>query len=145
MALRDKRRLGRAMLEPDFSHVGPDAAEVGRDAFRVRFGRGSAPVKARLLDQGVIAGVGNLLADEILWRARLAPGRSAGELSVEELDGLRRAIRAALRHAIAHGGAHTGRLNPHRVRGGRCPRCGASLERATVGGRTTYWCPACQV
>ena len=64
------------MLEPDFSHVGPDAAEVGRDAFRVRFGRSGAPVKARLLDQGVIAGVGNLLADEILWRARLDPRRS---------------------------------------------------------------------
>jgi formamidopyrimidine-DNA glycosylase len=144
MALRDKRRLGRAVLEPDFSHVGPDAAEVGRDAFRVRFGRSGAPVKARLLDQGVIAGVGNLLADEILWRARLDPRRSANELSVEELDGLRRSMRAALRDAIANGGAHTGRLNAHRVRGGRCPRCGAALERATVGGRTTYWCPVCQ-
>jgi formamidopyrimidine-DNA glycosylase len=145
MALRDKRRLGRAMLEPDFSHVGPDAAEIGRDAFRLRFARGSAPVKARLLDQGVLAGVGNLLADEILWRARLDPRRVAGELSEDELDRLRRAVRAAVRDAIARGGAHTGRLNPHRERGGRCPRCGAELERATVGGRTTYWCPVCQV
>jgi formamidopyrimidine-DNA glycosylase len=145
MALRDKRRLGRAMLEPDFSHVGPDAAEIGRDAFRLRFGRGGAPVKARLLDQGVLAGVGNLLADEILWRARLDPRRVAGELSEEELDELRRAVRAAVRDAIARGGAHTGRLNPHRERGGRCPRCGTELERATVGGRTTYWCPVCQV
>jgi formamidopyrimidine-DNA glycosylase len=102
-------------------------------------------VEARLLDQGVVAGVGNLLADEILWRAHLEPRRVAGELSVEELDGLRRAVRAALRDAIARGGAHTGRLNPHRERGGRCPRCGAELERATVGGRTTYWCPVCQV
>jgi formamidopyrimidine-DNA glycosylase len=144
MALRDKRRLGRALLEPDFSHVGPDAAEVGRDAFRLRFGRSGAPVKARLLDQGVIAGVGNLLADEILWRARMDPRRAANQLSVEELDGLRRAVRAALRDAIARGGAHTGRLNPHRRRGGRCPRCGAELERATVGGRTTFWCPVCQ-
>jgi formamidopyrimidine-DNA glycosylase len=143
--VRDKRRLGRAMLEPDFSHVGPDAAEIGRDAFRLRFGRGGAPVKARLLDQGVLAGVGNLLADEILWRARLDPRRVAGELSEQELDGLRRAVRAAVRDAIARGGAHTGRLNPHRERGGRCPRCGAELERATVGGRTTYWCPVCQV
>ena len=56
LALRDKRRLGRAVLEPDFSHVGPDAAEVGRDEFRERVGRGSAPLKARLLDQGVISG-----------------------------------------------------------------------------------------
>src|SRR5688572_28636980 len=77
MALRDKRRLGRAVLEPDFSHVGPDAAEVGREEFRARVGRGAAPLKARLLDQGAIAGVGNLLADETLWRARLHPRRPA--------------------------------------------------------------------
>jgi formamidopyrimidine-DNA glycosylase len=144
MALRDSRRLGRAVLEPDFSHVGPDAADVDRATFRTRMGRGSAPLKARLLDQGVISGVGNLLADEILWRARLNPRRPASDLSVEELDALRRAVRAALRDAVRGGGAHTGRLNPHRVAGGRCPRCRTPLERATIGGRTTYWCPRCQ-
>jgi formamidopyrimidine-DNA glycosylase len=144
LALRDKRRLGRAILAPDFSHVGPDAAEVGRDAFRARVGRGSAPLKARLLDQGVIAGVGNLLADETLWRARLDPRTPAGELSVEELDGLRRELRAATRAAIRKGGVHTGDFIAHRARAGSCPRCGAELQRATVGGRTTYWCPVCQ-
>ena len=144
MALRDKRRLGRALIEPDFSHVGPDAAEVGRDVFRDRVGRGSTAIKARLLDQGVIAGVGNLLADETLWRARLSPRRVAGELSVEELDGLRRSLRAATRDAIRNGGVHTGRFTPARERGGVCPRCGSGLERATIGGRTTYWCPVCQ-
>src|SRR5829696_9504505 len=131
MALRDKRRLGRAVIEPDFSHVGPDAAEVGRDVFRDRVGRGSTAIKARLLDQGVIAGVGNLLADETLWRARLSPRRVAGELSAEELDRLRRELRAATRDAIRNGGVHTGRFMP-------------ALERATIGGRTTYWCPVCQ-
>jgi formamidopyrimidine-DNA glycosylase len=145
LALRDKRRLGRALLAPDFSHVGPDAAEVGRDAFRSRVGRGTAPIKARLLDQGVIAGVGNLLADETLWQARISPLRPAGDLSVEELDRLRRALRAATRSAIRKGGVHTGAFVAHRVRGGRCPRCGATLERATVGGRTTFWCPVEQV
>ena len=145
LALRDRRRLGRALLAPDFSHVGPDAAEIGRDEFRARIGRGAAPIKARLLDQGAISGIGNLLADEILWRASLHPRRAAGELSLEELDRLRREIRAALRSAIRLGGAHTGALIEHRVRGGRCPRCGTELERATVGGRTTFWCPACQV
>jgi formamidopyrimidine-DNA glycosylase len=145
LALRDKRRLGRALLAPDFSHVGPDAAEVGRDAFRSRVGRGTAPIKARLLDQGVIAGVGNLLADETLWQARISPLRPAGELSVEELDRLRRALRAATRSAIRKGGVHTGAFIAHRVRGGCCPRCGATLARATVGGRTTFWCPVEQV
>jgi formamidopyrimidine-DNA glycosylase len=144
MALRDKRRLGRALLAPDFSHVGPDAAEVDRAALRARVGRGTAPLKARLLDQGVIAGVGNLLADEALWRARLHPRRPAGALSTEELDRLRRELRAATRSALRRGGVHTGELIPHRVPGGTCPRCGTPLERATVGGRTTFWCPACQ-
>jgi formamidopyrimidine-DNA glycosylase len=144
MALRDKRRLGRAVIDPDFSHVGPDAAEVGRDVFRDRVGRGSTALKARLLDQGVIAGVGNLLADETLWRARLSPLRIAGELSVEELDLLRRELRAAVRDAIRNGGVHTGRFMPARERGGACPRDRTPLERATVGGRTTYWCPTCQ-
>src|SRR5829696_5234553 len=144
MALRDKRRLGRAVIEPDFSHVGPDADEVGRDVFRERVGRGSAPLKARLLDQGVIAGVGNLLADETLWRAKLNPKTPAGELSVEELDRLRRGLRAAMRDAIRNGGVHTGRFMPSREKGGSCPRDGAPLARDTVGGRTTYWCPTCQ-
>src|SRR5215212_10157759 len=78
LALRDKRRLGRALIQPDFSHVGPDAAVVGREDFRARIGRGAAPLKARLLDQRAIAVVGNLLADEALWRARLSPRRAAG-------------------------------------------------------------------
>jgi formamidopyrimidine-DNA glycosylase len=60
---------------PDFSHVGPDAEEVTRAEFRKRIGRGRAPIKARLLDQTAISGIGNLLADEILWQARLHPRR----------------------------------------------------------------------
>jgi formamidopyrimidine-DNA glycosylase len=141
LALRDKRRLGRAVIEPDFTHVGPDAGEVSRDEFRSRIGRGNAPVKARLLDQGAIAGVGNLLADEILWQAGISPRRRTGSLSEDELDELRRATRRAIRNAIRRGGAHTGELNPERQDGGRCPRCGTELSRARIGGRTTYWCP----
>jgi formamidopyrimidine-DNA glycosylase len=144
LALHDKRRLGRVVLEPDFSHVGPDAAEVDRDAFRRRVGRGTAPIKARLLDQGAVAGIGNLLADEGLWRARLSPHRPAGELSDEELDRLRRELRAAVRSAIRLGGAHTGSVIEQRREGGTCPRCGAAMARGVVGGRTTYWCPVCQ-
>jgi formamidopyrimidine-DNA glycosylase len=141
LALRDKRRLGRARLEPDVDALGPDAAEIPRGDFRARVGRGSAPLKARLMDQGVVAGIGNLLADEILWRARLDPRRPAGELSVEELDRLRREVRAAMRSAVRRGGAHTGDVIAERRRDGHCPRCGAEMARATVGGRTTFWCP----
>jgi formamidopyrimidine-DNA glycosylase len=141
LALRDKRRLGRVVLDPDLSRLGPDAAEVSRRDFRELVGRGRSPLKARLLNQAVIAGVGNLLADEALWRARLSPRREAGSLSDEELDRLRRDLRAATRRAVRRGGVHTGDLIPHRLRGGACPRCGTTLERDTVGGRTTYWCP----
>jgi formamidopyrimidine-DNA glycosylase len=141
LALRDRRRLGRAMVAPDFSHVGPDAADVSREDFRERIGRGRAPIKARLLDQKAISGIGNLLADEILWQARLDPRRRTNTLTIEERDALRRVTRRVIRNAIRRGGAHTGELNPHRVADGRCPRCGEPLSRATIGGRTTYWCP----
>jgi len=144
LALRDKRRLGRAVIEPDFSHIGPDAFEVSRDVFRERVGRGAMALKARLLDQRSISGVGNLLADETLWRARLHPRRSAGSLSEDELDHLRRVLRAATRDAIRLGGVHTGDFIPFRKRGAACPRCGTTVERATIGGRTTFWCPTCQ-
>jgi formamidopyrimidine-DNA glycosylase len=144
LALRDKRRLGRAVLNPDFGHVGPDAALVGRTDFRRLIGAGRAPVKARLLDQRAIAGVGNLLADQALWQARIAPGRSVAELSVQELDRLRRELRSAIRSAIRKGGAHTGSFIAARSRDGSCPRSGDPLSRAVIGGRTTYWCPVCQ-
>jgi formamidopyrimidine-DNA glycosylase len=143
-ALRDKRRLGRAVLNPDFSHVGPDAADVGRDEFRRLIGAGNTAVKARLLNQHAISGVGNLLADQVLWQARIAPTRSTSKLSTGDLDRLRRELRAAVRSAIRKGGVHTGSFVPARTRDGVCPRCGHSLSRGVVGGRTTYWCPACQ-
>jgi formamidopyrimidine-DNA glycosylase len=145
LVLRDKRRLGRAVLNPDFSHVGPDAAEVGREDFRRLIGAGRTPIKARLLDQRAIAGVGNLLADQILWQAGISPLRSTADLSTEDLDRLRRETRAAVRSAIRKGGAHTGDFIQARRREGICPRDGHTLQRAKVGGRTTYWCPVCQV
>src|SRR5947209_909053 len=145
LVLRDKRRLGRAVLNPDFSHVGPDAAEVGREEFRRLIGAGRTAIKARLLDQHAISGIGNLLADEILWQARISPLRTTSELSTDDLDRLRREVRAAVRSAIRKGGAHTGRFNPARTREGVCPRDDHALEHGRVGGRTTYWCPVCQV
>ena len=144
LALRDKRRLGRAVLNPDFSHVGPDAAGVGRDEFRELIGRGHTAVKARLLNQRAISGVGNLLADQALWQARIAPARDVATLSADDLDRLRRELRSAVRSAIRKGGVHTGAFIPARGREGHCPRDGHAVERGVVGGRTTYWCPACQ-
>ena len=74
LRLFDKRRLGRVRLDPDIEALGPDAAEVRVAEFRELLGRSHAPVKARLLDQHAVAGVGNLLADEALWQAAVPPG-----------------------------------------------------------------------
>jgi len=142
LTMRDPRRLSRVRLEPNLDRLGPDAARIAAGPFRERVGRGTGPIKARIMDQAVIAGVGNLLADEGLWRARVDPRRAAGDLARDELDGLRRALRAAIRDAIAKGGVHTGKVIPARRRDGSCPRCGAAMRRATIGGRTTWWCSA---
>ncbi len=142
LVLFDKRRLGRAVLNPNLDGVGPDAQEIGAKAFRERVGRGEAPLKARIMDQAVLAGVGNLLADETLWQAKLPPLRPAGSLSTEELDHLRRVLRRATKAAIRDGGVHTGAVIPFRKRDARCPRCGGEMVRAAVGGRTTWWCAA---
>jgi formamidopyrimidine-DNA glycosylase len=141
LALRDKRRLGRARLEPDLDALGPDAADVERARFRELIGRGRAPIKARLMDQGVMSGIGNLMADEILWRAYLDPRRQAEDLEAEELDRLWREMRSIIRMSVRRGHAGVSAVIPERRRDGHCPRCGTAMERATVGGRTTYWCP----
>ena len=141
LRLFDKRRLGRIRLDPDLTRLGPDAEEVEAGDFAARVGGGKAPVKARLLDQSVVAGVGNLLADETLWQAGLSPRRPADELTAAELRRLHGALQQATKAAIAHGGVHTGEVIGFRRVGAHCPRCGAEMTRATIGSRTTWWCP----
>jgi formamidopyrimidine-DNA glycosylase len=145
MRLFDKRRLGRVRLDPPLEELGPDAGEVSKRVLAERVGRGTAPLKARLLDQSVVAGVGNLLADQLLWQARLDPHRPAGDLDADELALLHRELRRAIRSAVRHGGVHTGEVVRHRVAGGSCPRCGAPMASGQVGGRTTWWCSREQV
>jgi formamidopyrimidine-DNA glycosylase len=141
LRLFDKRRLGRVRLDPDLAGLGPDAERIGLAAFRERVRRGTAAIKARLLDQSVLAGVGNLLADETLWQARMDPRRRVDTVGDDDLARLHRALRRATRAAIRGGGVHTGVVIPHRRPGGHCPRCGAAMERTAVGGRTTWFCP----
>ncbi len=92
------------------------------------------------MDQERLAGVGNLLADEILWRAALDPGRRT-PLTEAELVALHKSVRAVLRQLGRRGGSHMGDLMEERRVGGHCPLDGSELRRDTVGGRTTYWCP----
>ena len=119
--------------------------------------RRRAPLKAVLLDQRVVAGLGNIYADEALWRARLSPLRPANGLDADEVGRLHRAIRAALRTGIERQGstlATTRHRTARRARcrtssvygqdGEPCPRCGTQITKARVGGRGTWYCPRCQ-
>lgn len=144
MSVRDPRRLGGVELDPDEERLGPDALTVSLAQLRRALDEAQAPLKARLLDQARLAGVGNLIADEILWRAGLSPAREARSLTPQELRRLHRHLATGIRDLIERGGSHTGDLQPARVRGGRCPRDGSELARAKVGGRTTWWCPSHQ-
>ena len=147
LVLHDPRRFGSVEIAPDESRLGPDALTVTRRELRAALATGAglthAPLKARLMDQERLAGIGNLLADEILWRADLAPGRRT-PLDDEELRHLHTVLRATLRQLMRRSGSHMGDLMEQRHAGGRCPRDGTELRREVVGGRTTYWCPAHQ-
>jgi formamidopyrimidine-DNA glycosylase len=140
LVLFDQRRLGRVRLNPDTAALGPDAEQVSRAEFRQLITKGTVAVKARLLNQSKIAGVGNLLADEALWQAKIPPATPVNYLQPKDADRLYRALKAALASAIANGGAHTGDVIPARHPGGTCPRCGAEMVHGTVGGRSTWWC-----
>ena len=141
LRLIDPRRLGRVRLNPPVERLGPDAQQISAAQFRAVLAKGTAPVKARLLDQDSIAGLGNLLVDQILWQARVSPARPVGELTPAEVGRLLRALRLAIRAALADGGVHTLPMIQFRIAGARCPRCGAPMAHGTVGGRTTWWCP----
>ena len=140
LLLVDPRRLGRVRLDPMVDDLGPDAQDITAAEFRAMLGRSSAPVKARLLDQNAVAGIGNLLADQALWLARVDPRRPANALSRAQADRLFRGVRKAVTDAIAKGGVHTLSVIPHRSAGAECPRDGAPMNRGKVGGRTTWWC-----
>jgi len=143
--LRDPRRLGAVELDPDEDRLGPDAATVRLPFVRDLLHRSRAPVKAVLMDQSRIAGLGNLLADEVLFRAGIDPARPANELTDTEQRTVARAIGTTVRTLGARGGSHTGDHMPSRFPGARCPRDGAPMLRRTVGGRTTYSCSLHQV
>lgn len=141
LTMRDPRRLGGVELDPDEGRLGPDALGLAPAQLRAALGASAAPLKARLLDQSRVAGVGNLIADEALWRAGLDPRRAAGALTPADLRRLHHHLRRTLDDLLDRGGSHLGDLLPHRRPGGACPRDGAPLAHATVGGRSTWWCP----
>jgi formamidopyrimidine-DNA glycosylase len=144
LRIRDPRRLGGVELDPDEARLGPDAWTLTPDQLAVALARSRAPIKARLLDQHRIAGIGNLLADEILWRAGIDPARPAGGLDQAELEALHQAIRSTLDDLMARGGSHTGDMRTGVLADGLCPRDGTPLVRRRIGGRTSWSCPTHQ-
>jgi len=164
----DPRRFGEALLLDDDELDAHFASRLGVEPLSAAFtpaalgeiaaGR-TAPLKSFLLDQKGIAGIGNIYADEALFRARLHPLSPAGSMKPEHLSALRDAVVAALEAGIDGGGAsiddyrdgrgEKGRMQDeflvHTREGEPCPRCDGTIERIVVSGRSTYFCPACQV
>jgi formamidopyrimidine-DNA glycosylase len=141
LRFNDPRRFGHVSLDPDVSHLGVDVFDVSIDALRSSFARRRAPVKAVLLDQRVVAGLGNLCVDEVMWWAGVDPRRSADRIDGEQIARIVGAVRRRLPIMLRRGGSTTGRLSPQvRAALPPCPRDGAPLCRAPVGGRTTVWC-----
>lgn len=153
LRFRNVRRFGRVRLVRDeaelcafLSAFGPDALGITRREFHARlFGRRGA-LKATLLDQEFLAGIGNVIADEALWQARLHPLVRVDALTGTERDRLFEALQRVLRQWVAHYGQDLSRWLTH-VRGrpdATCPRCGRPIARVRVAGRTTYLCERCQ-
>jgi formamidopyrimidine-DNA glycosylase len=160
----DRRRLGKIWLVDDAETVvcklGPEPLDKGftSGVLRQRLSRHHIPIKAALLDQHIVAGIGNMYADEALFASRIHPLRKADELSPREVRTLHNSIRRILRAAIGNKGAsvdtyvrpegepgtaHSDFKVAHRG-GEPCPVCGSTIERCVVQSRGTYFCPRCQ-
>lgn len=157
----DARRFGRLSVDATgVGYEGPGSEPLGisEEAFRALFRGRKTPIKAALLNQSLLHGVGNIYADESLFRAGIRPRRRAGRLTGAELERLRQALQTVLRKAIELGGSSVSDYVDadgvrgffqleHRVymRGGKpCLVCGAAVHRTVLAGRGTHFCPVCQ-
>lgn len=126
---------------PMFGPFGPDALSISASQLAEALGKRRRALKACLLDQYCVAGIGNMCADEVLWRAGLDPRRPVYLLSGDEIDHLAGVIAVTLLEMLRAGGSHMGQISPGLRRAGAlCPRDGSPLEISTVAGRTTVWC-----
>jgi formamidopyrimidine-DNA glycosylase len=154
LAFDDQRKFGEIELIKDVDEflqtrgLGPDALGINLSQFKAIVGKHRGAVKAILLNQQLLAGIGNLYADEILFRARMRPAIDVARLSDKDLARLFRAVRHVLEKAIAlktdFNRLPKSWLLTHRGKGGKCPLCGRGLKSATIGGRTAWFCPHCQ-
>jgi formamidopyrimidine-DNA glycosylase len=154
LAFDDQRQFGQIGLLRDVDEflkkhaLGPDALEIDLEEFKKLLRKRRGAVKSVLLNQRLIAGIGNIYADEILFRARMHPTTEMSRLGDKALTKLFRATHYILERAIA-AKADVNQmpkswLLPHRGKGGKCPRCGRELKSSRIGGRTAWFCPHCQ-
>ncbi|HEX5410732.1 MAG TPA: DNA-formamidopyrimidine glycosylase family protein [Terriglobia bacterium] len=151
LAYTSVRKLGRVFLVTDIAtfvrkrQLGPDALGVDFDTFHSIFRSRRGAVKATLMDQALLAGLGNIYTDEILFQAGIRPTRTCDRVSSKEWQRVFRLMRKVLPAAISKRAQRdrlpNSYLTPHRKTGAKCPRCGSPLKNSTVGGRTTYFCP----
>jgi len=154
LAYVNTRALGEIGLVDDVGRfieargLGPDAAALSEEDFAERLAATTAMLKSALTDQGRIAGLGNVYADEVLLRARLHPERRARDLDGDAVRRLYRAMREVLDEAVEARADPArmpeGFILPDREAGAPCPQCGGPLKAIEVSGRTTYVCPCCQ-
>ncbi len=160
LAYTNKRMIGRVGLAGDAADfiatekLGPDALDrrLDFDAFKTAVLGRKRDVKSVLMDQEVIAGIGNIYSDEILFQARINPAARIDQLAPGALKQLFAKMREVLKTAVSRGAGSEqfferlpkGFLLPQRNNAGRCPRCRATLKIFKVGGRTAYCCPKCQ-
>lgn len=160
----DVRRFGRMAIlaneeyERVLGGLGIEPLEISAEEFRTRIGSRNSQIKALLLNQSVLRGIGNIYADESLWRAKIHPRKVGSKLMGEELKRLHRAVQEILREAIRLRGSSIsdyvdsdGRKgtfqSKHRVYqrdGKKCSRCGSVIRHGIVAGRSTHFCPRCQ-
>jgi formamidopyrimidine-DNA glycosylase len=154
LAFDDQRQFGQIGLLKDVDEflkkraIGPDALDLDLGEFRKILSKHHGAVKSILLNQRLTAGIGNIYADEILFRARIHPATEISHFDGKALTKLFRATRYILEKAIA-AKADVNKmpkswLLPHRGKGGKCPRCGSRLKSAKIGGRTAWFCAHCQ-
>jgi formamidopyrimidine-DNA glycosylase len=154
LAFEDQRKFGEIGLIEDVNEflkkraLGPDALDITLSQFREILGKHRGSVKTILLNQKLIAGIGNIYADEIPFRARLHPATQTSALKAKTVSKLFRATRYILKKAIDSKAdadlMPKSWLLAHRGKGGKCPGCGRKLRSATIGGRTAWFCAHCQ-
>jgi len=148
LRMNDPRRLGRVEIDPDLSRLGPDALRLSVGELADALGGRRTATKSALMNQEVVAGLGNLCVDEVLFAAGLAPTSPVDQLGADDVRHLHRAMRRRLPAMLRRGGSTHGVLDPVRRRNlGPCPArgCGGYLRSGKVGGRTTVWCDTHQM